>query len=76
MKPPPPRLPDSGNVTASAKPTATAASTAFPPCLKISTPIFVACASSLATMPFLAGRDGRRLRLRKSARARKNDECD
>ena len=39
MKPPPPRLPALGKVIASEKPTATAASTAFPPLFKISIPI-------------------------------------
>ena len=39
MKPPPPRLPARGSVTASANPTATAASTALPPRFKMSTPI-------------------------------------
>ena len=39
MKPPPPRLPALGRVVASEKPTATAASTAFPPIFKISLPI-------------------------------------
>ena len=39
MKPPPPRFPARGNVIASEKPTATAASTALPPFSKICTPI-------------------------------------
>jgi hypothetical protein len=38
MKPPPPRLPAAGYVTASAKAVATAASTALPPCLRMDTP--------------------------------------
>ena len=54
MKPPPPMLPARGKVTASAKPTATAASTALPPCFKISTPARVANVSWLDTMPCLA----------------------
>ena len=37
-KPPPPRLPAAGCTTASAKPVATAASTAFPPARNISRP--------------------------------------
>ncbi len=52
MNPPPPRLPARGSVTARAKPTATAASTALPPRSRISTPTRVARASWLATMPF------------------------
>ena len=54
MKPPPPMLPACGCVTASAKPTATAASTALPPRFRISTPTRVARFSWLATMPFFA----------------------
>src|SRR5438105_3862668 len=38
MKPPPPRFPADGHVTASARATATAASTALPPRLRMSTP--------------------------------------
>ena len=53
MKPPPPMLPAEGCVTESAKPTATAASTALPPAFMISTPIRVALASALATAPCL-----------------------
>ena len=45
MKPPPPRLPARGSVTASAKPTATAASTALPPSLSTSRPTREAAAS-------------------------------
>src|SRR5690606_26344385 len=45
MKPPPPRLPAAGCVTASAKPTATAASTALPPARRISIPAWLACTS-------------------------------
>ena len=54
MNPPPPILPACGCVTASAKPTATAASTALPPAFRISTPTRVARFSWLATMPFFA----------------------
>ena len=39
-KPPPPRLPARGRVIANEKPTATAASIAFPPISKISMPMF------------------------------------
>src|SRR5665647_2798429 len=42
MKPPPPMFPALGYVTASAKPVATAASTAFPPAFMISTPASLA----------------------------------
>src|SRR5437867_12020540 len=42
MNPPPPRLPASGSTTASANPTATAASTALPPCWMISIPTWLA----------------------------------
>jgi hypothetical protein len=51
MKPPPPRFPASGSVTASAKPTATAASTALPPCFRIANPASLACRSAVATKP-------------------------
>ena len=51
MKPPPPMLPAFGKVTASAKPTATAASTALPPRASTSRPISVARLSWLATIP-------------------------
>ena len=54
MKPPPPRLPARGKVTASAKPTATAASTALPPRFKMSNPTREAAASCVTTMPCLA----------------------
>ena len=50
MYPPPPRFPASGYVTASANPTATAASTAFPPRRKISTPAALASESLLDTI--------------------------
>src|SRR5438552_4057661 len=42
MNPPPPILPASGSTTASANPTATAASTALPPCFKTSIPTWLA----------------------------------
>ena len=42
MNPPPPIFPLEEEVTASAKPTPTAASTALPPISKISAPAFVA----------------------------------
>src|SRR5271166_4237542 len=54
MKPPPPMLPARGRVTASAKPTATAASTALPPSRKTSSPTRDAAASWVTTMPCLA----------------------
>src|SRR5215210_3999820 len=50
MYPPPPRLPASGYVTARANPTATAASTALPPCFMTSAPTLEARGSSLATI--------------------------
>ena len=46
MNPPPPMLPAEGCVTASAKPTATAASTALPPAFSTATPASVACCST------------------------------
>ena len=52
MNPPPPRFPASGCVTASAKPTATAASTALPPDFMISTPASEASAWTDATIAF------------------------
>ncbi len=54
MKPPPPRLPAAGYTTASAYPTATAASMALPPLFNTSTPMRVACACAVTTMPFCA----------------------
>src|SRR3954463_15820612 len=50
MKPPPPRLPAAGKVTASAKPVATAASTALPPAFRISSPTALARALLLTTI--------------------------
>src|ERR1700728_3578343 len=54
MKPPPPMLPARGYVTAMAKPTATAASTALPPFCRTSAPMRAASASCATTMPSLA----------------------
>src|SRR5262245_39810978 len=54
MKPPPPRCPAPGCVTASTKPTATAASMAFPPARNTSMPAADACASVDPTMPWRA----------------------
>src|SRR5215475_8581861 len=51
MKPPPPRLPAAGCVTASANATAIAASTAFPPRFMISTPTRDATSFVDATIP-------------------------
>ena len=51
MKPPPPRLPADGYVTASAKPTATAASMALPPAARTSAPTFEATSERDTTMP-------------------------
>src|ERR1051326_7772859 len=51
MKPPPPRLPAAGQVTASANATAIAASTAFPPCCMMSRPTVDARTLAEATMP-------------------------
>src|SRR5512139_4195581 len=50
MKPPPPRFPAVGQVTARANPTATAASTAFPPARMISLPASDARCSLLEIM--------------------------
>ena len=51
MKPPPPMLPALGWVTASASPTAAAASMALPPFFKTCNPVSVACRSRETTMP-------------------------
>jgi hypothetical protein len=51
MKPPPPRFPAAGYVTASASATATAASTALPPRFKTSTPTCEEILVVEATMP-------------------------
>jgi hypothetical protein len=50
MYPPPPRFPASGYTTANANPTATAASTAFPPRRRISTPTSLASGASVTTI--------------------------
>src|SRR5215831_17958339 len=50
MKPPPPMLPANGYVTASAKPVATAASTALPPRTMMSRPTRLAIESLLTTI--------------------------
>ena len=51
MNPPPPMLPASGQVTAIANATATAASTALPPCFRIATPTSAAGGDTHTTMP-------------------------
>ena len=51
MKPPPPRLPADGYVTASAKPTATAASMALPPAAMTSAPTFEAISERETIIP-------------------------
>src|SRR6516162_8017004 len=51
IKPPPPKLPAEGWVTAKANPTETAASTALPPDCNMATPTSVACDSTVTTMP-------------------------
>ncbi len=51
MKPPPPMLPDCGSETASANPTATAASTALPPDSSTFNPMSDARWSWLVTIP-------------------------
>jgi hypothetical protein len=50
-KPPPPRFPATGYTTARASAEATAASAAFPPDLRTSSPTSVATRSELATAP-------------------------
>ena len=52
MNPPPPILPQHGLVTASAYPTATAASIALPPCFRIATPASAASRWPDTTMPW------------------------
>ncbi len=54
MNPPPPIFPAKGCVTARAKPTATAASTALPPDFKTATPTSVANGSCATTIPLRA----------------------
>src|SRR5689334_11419870 len=51
MKPPPPRLPANGCVTASAKAVVTAASTALPPLLRIAAPRSEASSDDDTTSP-------------------------
>jgi hypothetical protein len=51
MKPPPPRLPALGKVTANANATAIAASTALPPAASTSAPTLAACGSGATTTP-------------------------
>src|SRR5262245_27457910 len=53
MKPPPPKLPAPGQVTASANAVATAASTALPPFFKVSMPTFDAIGSTDTTAAFV-----------------------
>src|SRR5262249_19276416 len=53
MKPPPPRWPAPGQVTASANAVATAASTALPPFFKVSMPTFDAIGSTDTTAAFV-----------------------
>ena len=50
--PPPPKLPFPEDVTAKAKPTATAASIAFPPFFSIEIPASEACLLVDTTIPF------------------------
>src|SRR5262249_30711390 len=57
--PPPPRLPAEGHTTASARPTATAASTAFPPRFNTSTPTCEAISLTEETIPCLPRTGGR-----------------
>src|SRR4051812_47963688 len=52
MNPPPPMLPASGQVTARAKPTATAASTALPPLARTCSPTRLAGGETDPTPPF------------------------
>src|SRR5687768_7275923 len=54
MNPPPPMFPAAGRVTVSAKPTATAASTAFPPRFMMSAPTLLAISLLLTTIACFA----------------------
>ena len=54
MNPPPPRFPAFGSVTARAMPTATAASTAFPPSRSTRKPTAVAFRSAVTTIALRA----------------------
>src|SRR5476649_1120065 len=58
IKPPPPIFPQQGSTTASAYPTATAASMALPPILSISIPAWADRCCELTTMPFCASTAG------------------
>src|SRR5512145_3482822 len=59
INPPPPRLPAAGHTTASASPTATAASTALPPRFNTSTPTCEAISLTEETIPYLPRTGGR-----------------
>src|SRR5262245_33726055 len=59
INPPPPRLPADGHTTASASPTATAASTALPPRFITSTPTCEAISLTEATIPCFPRTGGR-----------------
>ena len=59
MNPPPPILPAEGQTTASANPTATAASTAFPPRFRTSTPTREAISLTEETIPRFPRTGGR-----------------
>src|SRR5262245_13997436 len=59
INPPPPRLPADGHTTASANPTATAASTALPPRFNTSTPTCDAISLTEETIPCLPRTGGR-----------------
>src|SRR5215475_2390937 len=72
MNPPPPRLPAGGHTTASASPTATAASTALPPRFNTSTPTCEAISLTEETIPLLPRTGGR-----EAARVEVNElSCD
>src|SRR5215510_811815 len=59
INPPPPRFPADGHTTASASPTATAASTALPPRFNTSTPTCEAISLTEDTIPRLPRTGGR-----------------
>src|SRR5262245_51271195 len=59
INPPPPRLPADGHTTASASPTATAASTALPPRFNLSTPTCDAISLTEETIPNFPRNGGR-----------------
>src|SRR5215469_4709536 len=71
MNPPPPKLPALGCVTASANPTATAASIALPPRFSTSTPASAASGSCATTIAWRARTGWRALRSKHETRARK-----